>query len=262
VYSNPQVGPEFAFSATATTFTAAFRLDIDLEVDAFTGYGSIPNLDSNASLQLKIDLAPYTVAFSGTTVSAANATVRIEQHYWAPVGSSIGGVPVKTTPPGFGDYLETRYETQTVTASAENTVQVNSRGGMVQGLLVVSRAAGTRTAFTAASNVGVLYDNNAVHEGISLASWLDKTRRQRGYFGAELTTSYAPLSAGLTPGLDRGVLPIDFGAEQASVRDSWLSTRVGTLLQLKLSPGASATQLEIITRLMQVRDASAFYSRG
>jgi hypothetical protein len=43
-------------------------------------------------------------------------------------------------------------------------------------------------------------------------------------------------------------------------RDSWLSTRVGSLLQLKLTPGASATQLEIITQLMQVKDPASFYA--
>jgi hypothetical protein len=43
-------------------------------------------------------------------------------------------------------------------------------------------------------------------------------------------------------------------------RDSWLSTRVGSLLQLKLTPGASATQIELITRLAQVRDPAAFYA--
>lgn len=258
-YADPMLGPEYAFAASGTSGTATFRLDIDLEQDYNTGYGCIPNLDSNASLQLKIDVAPYTNAFTGTTPSAATLSVRIEQHYWAPVGSTVGGVPAMTQPVGFGDYVETRYETATVNASAENTIQVTNRGGLIKGIIVVSRAAGVRTALTAGSNVGLLVDNNPVDEGITLESHYDMVRRAYGYIGADLTTSYAPLTAGTLPGLDRGVVVWPFGALSGG-RDSWLVTRVGSLVQLKLTPGASATQLEIITQLAQVKDASAFYA--
>lgn len=257
-WADPMLGPEYAFSSTSTTGTAVFRLDLDFEEDYNTGYGCIPNLDSNASLQVKIDVAPYSNAFSGTTVSAATLSVRLEQHYWAPVGSTVGGVAAATQPIGFGDYVETRYETQTVTASAENTIQVTNRGGLIKGIIAVSRASGTRTAFTAGTNVGLLLDNNPIDEGITLESQQDLLRRTYGYIGTDLTTSYAPLTAGTLPGLDRGVMVWPFGALSGG-RDSWLSTRVGSLLQLKLTPGASATALEIITQLAQVKDAGSFY---
>jgi hypothetical protein len=51
-------------------------------------------------------------------------------------------------------------------------------------------------------------------------------------------------------------------AEYSGYRDSWLNTRVGSLLQFKVTPGASATTLEIVTQLMQVKDAAAFYERS
>lgn len=257
-YANPHQGPEFAFASTATVGSATFRLDLDIEQDAETGYGCIPNLDSNASLQLKIDAAVYSVAFSGTTVSAATLAVTVDQHYWAPVGASTGGVPNQTAPDGYGDYVETRYENQPATAAAENTIAVNNRGGLVKGIIAVSRAAGVRTAYSANTNVGVVYDNNAIDEGIRLEAIQDQVRRTFGYMGADIGTSYAPLGAGLPSGLDNGVLPFLFG-DLSVGRDSWLSTRVGTLLQLKLTPGASATQLELITQLAQVKDAAAFY---
>jgi len=260
-WENPHLGPEYAFASTATTGTATFRLDIDFEQDFNNGYGCIPNLDSNASLQLKIDVAASTVAFTGTTTSAATVSVRVAQYYWAPVGSSIGGVAAMTQPVGFGDYVETRLETQTVTASAENTVQVTNRGGLIKGMIAVSRAAGTRTAYTAGSNVGLLLDNNPIDEGITLEEQYDILRRTYGYIGTDLTTSYAPLTAGVLPGLDRGVQVWNFGSLSGG-RDSWLATRVGSLLQLKATPGASATTLEIITQLAQVKDAAAFYSES
>lgn len=257
-YANPHIGPEYAFSASGTAGSAIFRLDLDLEQDMNTGYGCIPNLDSNASLQLKIDVAAYTVAFAGTAPSAATVAVTVESHYWAPVGNTLGGVPVNAAPIGMGDYLETRYETQTVSAAAENTVAVTNRGGLIKGIIAVSRAAGVRTAVTAASNIGLILDNNPVDEGILLESHLDMVRRGYGFFGADLTTTYAPATPGVQVGLDRGVVIWPFHILSGG-RDSWLSTRVGSLLQLKMTPGASATQLELITQLMQVKDPAAFY---
>jgi hypothetical protein len=206
-----------------------------------------------------VDLNPYTVSFTGTTPSATNLSCRISQYYWAPVGSMVGGVAAATNPVGFGDYVETRYETQTVSASTENTVNVTNRGGLIKGIIAVSRAAGVRTAITAASNVGLLLDNNAIDEGITIEEHYDQLRRMYGYIGANLTTSYAPLTAGTLPGLDTGVNVWNFGGLSGG-RDSWLSTRVGSLLQLKLTPGASATTLELITQLAQVKDAGAFYA--
>jgi len=107
---------------------------------------------------------------------------------------------------GFGDYVETRFETQTVSASAENTVNVTNRGGLIKGIIAVSRAAGVRTAVTATSNVGLLLDNNAIDEGITLEEHYDQLRRTYGYIGTDLTTAYTPLTAGTLPGLDRDVV--------------------------------------------------------
>ena len=258
-WANPHVGSDYNYTSSTTLGTALFRLDLDFEQDYNTGYGCIPNLDSNASLQVKIDVAAYTAAWTGTTPSAQTISVRLAQYYWAPVGSTVGGVAAMTQPVGFGDYVETRYETQTVSASAENTVSVTNRGGLIKGIIAVSRAAGVRTAITAASNLGLLLDNNAIDEGIPIEEHYDMVRRTYGYIGTDLTTSYAPLSAGTLPGLDRGVVVWPFGALSGG-RDSWLATRVGSLLQFKVTPGASATSLEIVTQLAQVKDAAAFYA--
>lgn len=263
IWDDPQLGPEFAFAvAGGTTGTATFRLELDLEEDPNSGYGSIPNLDSNASLQLRIDYAQYTAAFAaGTTPSAMTLSVRVDQHYWAPVNREVNGRAAETAPVGVGDYVETRIETQTVSASTENIVNVVSRGGLIKGMLVISRAAGTRTAFTAASPVGVILDNIPIDEGILLEAHYDHIRRAYGYIGTDLTTSYAPLTAGVVPGLDRGVLPHNFGLLSGG-RDSWLPTRPGSQLQLKLTPGASATSLEIITLLAQTKNLGVFYGRS
>ena len=258
-YASPQLGPQYAYSATATTGTAFFRLDLDLEQDCETGYGSVPNLDANSTLQLKIDVNPASVAFAGT-LTAATVAVTVDSEYWAPIGNTVGGMPAETAPVGLGDFLETRLETQTVNALAENVINVNNRGGLIRGMLLVSRAAGVRTAFAPATNAGLVYDNNAIVEGLTIETHQDRVARAYGYVGAELATSYAPLSAGVLPGLDRGVHVMNFGADSGG-RDSWLTTRVGTLLQVKLTPGASATSMELITLLMQAKDGAAFYGR-
>ena len=247
-FNDPHVGSDYNYSGSGTVMSAKFRLDLELEIDPATGYGSIPNLDANASLQLKIDAAQYSVAFSGTTVSAATLTCRVEQHYWAPIPGTIDAQSVQTVPPGFGDYLELRYENQVATASAENTANLTARGGFIRGIIAVSRAAGVRTDYMAGTSVGLVYDNNPIDEGIRLESFLDGMRRDSGFIGADLTTSYAPLTPGVLPGADRGVLVWDFDAASAG-RESWLPTRPGTLLQTKFTPGASATQVEFITVL-------------
>lgn len=257
---NPHAGPEYTFNATGTSGTATFRLDLDLEIDSNTGYGSIPNLDANASLQLKVDVAPYTSAFTGGTASAASVSVRVAQYYWAVTPGSLGGQPVNTEPPGLGDYLETRYETQTVNASSENLVNLSNKGGLVSHIIAVSRNAGARTAFTANSNVGLVLDNNPINEGIRLQEHQDQMRRIYGYLGADVTTSYAPLSMPIA-GLDQGVLVWNFDALSGG-RDSWLMTKVGSLLQLRVTPGASATQLEIITVIGQIANPNVFYGRS
>lgn len=251
---NPRQSPEFS----AATTTATFRLSIDFEIDNNSGYGCIPNLDSNASLQLKVDFASSTV--SGlSTVTASTLSMRVEQEYWAPVGATQGGIPVDAAPPGAGDFREMRYETQTASPSSENLVSLTNRGGMVQGLVLVSRAAGVRTALTAASNVGVLLDNQPINEGIPLESHNNQVRRALGYTGTDVTSSAAAPTTGGVDGLDVGVLAVPFWALSGG-RNSWLNTRAGSLFQMKVTPGAAASTLEVVTGLMQVRDAASFFN--
>lgn len=254
------VGPEYAYSSTGTLSTATFRLTIDFEMDSGSGYGCIPNLDSNASLQLKIDYAPSTAAFSGVTIGASTVSVRVGQEYWAPVSNSQGGLAVDAAPVGAGDYLETRYETQPVSASSENLVTLTNRGGMVKNIILISRAAGVRTAVTATTNLGILLDNQPINEGIPIEEHYDYHRRQYGYIGTDIAaaSAFAAIAAGTLPGLDIGVVPINFDGLSAG-RQGWLNTRAGSLLQVKVTPGAAATQLEIITQLAQVKDHAAFY---
>jgi hypothetical protein len=262
-WENPMHSPEYAYSSTGTVGTATFRLDLDFEIDSFTGYGCIPNLDSNASLQVKIDAAAATAAFNGTTIGVSTLSVRLSQEYWAPVASSQGGVAVEASPPGAGDYLETRFETQTVSASSENLVTLTNRGGMIKDVIMDSRAAGVRTAITPASNLGILLDNQPINEGVPIEEHYDYTRRQFGYIGTDNPAAgvMAPLTAGTLSGLDVGVVPVSFDALSGG-RTSWLNTRAGSLFQFKITPGAAATTLEIVTRLAQVKDHTSFFNSG
>lgn len=259
-WENPFSGPEYAYSSTGTVGTATFRLTIDFEMDSNTGYGCIPNLDSNASLQLKVDYSIATTGFTGVTPGVQTLSMRVGQEYWSPVSNSQGGLSVDASPIGAGDYLETRYETQPVSASSENLVTLTNRGGLVKCLIIVSRAAGVRTAVTALSNLGILLDNQPINEGIPIEEHYDYHRRQYGYLGTDVigASTYAALAAGTQPGLDVGVVPVNFDG-LCGGRQGWLNTRAGSLLQVKITPGASATQLEIITQLAQVKDHAAFY---
>lgn len=257
--SNPHLGPEYAFSASGTSGTARFRLTLDFEVGT-DGYGCVPNLDSNSAPQLQIRVAPYTVAFTGTTPSAATVSVRVTQWYYPEPPAMLDGIPTMTQPPGAPDYLEWRYETKTVNAASENITDLTNRGGLIKGIIFVSRAAGARTDFNTTAQFGFRLDNQDIFTAVPLAEINDLNRRSYGYWGADLTTSYAPLSAGVQTGLDRGVAVLNFD-QMCRGRDGWLATRTGSLVQAIHTPGASATQLEVITGLMQARNIGAFYTR-
>lgn len=261
VYGDPQVGSEFNYAvAGGTSGVATFRLDIDLEQDPVTGYGSIPNLDSNASLQLKVSYAAASAAFGGTTPSSQSLSVTVEQHYWATVSPTLAGRPVQQEPPGAGDYVETRYENKVVSGGSENLTDITSKGGMMRGLLLISRNAGARSDWQAATNFGIVLDNYDLDAGVKIETRLDKTRRTYGFIGAQLTTSYAPLSPlGILPGLDRGVVAVNFGAESGG-RDSWLPVRPGQVFQLRHTPAAGATQLEIVALIGTAASLSTFYN--
>lgn len=260
---DPRMDPEFAYAATGTSGSAVFRLFLVLEEDSKTGYGCIPNLDSNASLQIRTNYAASTVAFTGGTASAATLQMKVIQHYWAPTARTAGGVAVASAPPGAGDYFETRYENQTVTAQAQNLQQLVNRGGLIKGILLVSRASGARVALPTSNDeiFDVRLDNQPIYEGVPLASHFYKVRKMYDLHGANETNSYTPLTGGTISGLEDGVIPVPFFKE-AGYRDGWLNTRVGSLLEVRLTPGASATQLEALTRMGVVKDAAAFMSRG
>jgi hypothetical protein len=264
-WSNPHMGPEYAYGvAGGTDGTAIFRLDLDFEQDVNTGYGCVPNLDSNASLQLRIGIAASAVAFAGGVPTAANMSVVVDQYYWAPVAGMLGGQPVNTQPVGFGDFVETRAETGIATAAAINLLTVTNRGGLIRGMVMVSRAAGARVAFGAASNVDLIVDNIPQDEGITLEAHQDMVRRAYGYVGGDIgagAAAYAPIpiTSGLVTGLDDGVMVWPFFA-LAGGRETWLNTRVGSQVQVRVTPGAAATQTEFITQLGQIRSPETFYA--
>jgi len=261
--SDPRQSSEYALSASGTSGTAVFRLRIDLEVNEDTGYGCIPNLDSNASPQLKVLFNQYSNVFTGGTPSAATISMRTTTHFWSPAAGN-SQQPVLRVPPGAGDYLQTRYETGTLSASTENVYNVQSKGGYIKGALIVSRNAGTRVAFTAGANVGTILDNQPIDDGVPLEEILADVKRFTGYTGSDAGvtgTPYTPLSAGTVAGADVGVIPVLYYS-RGPYNDGWLNTLVGSSLQHKLTPGASATGLEVITQLVQPHDFSAFFARS
>ena len=190
--------------------------------------------------------------------------MRVESDYWAPVASSLNGMTVDAQPPGVGDYLETRYETQTVAPGAENIIQFTNRGGLVKNVIMIMRRGnGTRLDNIAGSNVGILLDNQPINEGIPLESHNNNVRRLYGYNGADRAAPTV-LGPGVTSGLDGGVLVLPFHGLSGG-RDSWLNTRAGSLFQAKVTPGSTsggATMVEIITQIAQVKEAGAFYNVG
>jgi hypothetical protein len=119
-----------------------------------------------------------TVAFSGGTASAATIGMRVTQHYWAPVGKTLAGAPVEVAPPGAGDYLETRYETQTVSAVGEpcyGDEPWRSHQGHPHGV----ECGGYAYRYHCRVVVGTLLDNQPIDESVPVEEFL----RLRPAFG-------------------------------------------------------------------------------
>lgn len=263
---SPTSGPasQYTYTGSGTTGTAIFRVRIDMELDSGTTYGSIPNMDANATPLLNMDYSIYSTTWTGTTPSAASITVRVSQNYWSPTPGALQGKAVMSAPPAAGTYIENRYETATASAGSENIITTNSgKGGFLQGALIISRNAGVRTAITAASNFTVMLDNQPFQDNVPIEEWMANYRRYSGYCGNDIAQDYTSgtiFTPGTAAGAEVGVIPVIFSMWN-EWRDTWLSTRAGSLLQYKFTPGASATGVEILSRILMTDNADAFYAR-
>lgn len=255
--ASPYSDPKYVSYSTTTGTAATFYLDLPLELDAETGWGSIPALASNRSYQVVINLSPYSVITSAT---AATVSIDGVAHYWSePPAQSASGLAQETQPQGLGTISQWQLDTPPITPG-DKYVKLQNVGNFMRNIIFVLRtASGARTATDWPAVTEVYLDN----EPMFYLPSLDWQRAMRQQFGLAATALDA------ANGLDTGVFVLPFDAlvgstsgDPANSRSQYLPTLDSSQLQIRgMSFGATASTLEILSNSVIPRTSADIYSK-
>lgn len=254
---SPYSDPKYVSYSTTAGTAATFYLDIPLELDAETGWGSIPALASNRSYQLNINLSPYTVV---TAATAGSVTIDLVASYWSePPAQSASGIAQETQPQGLGTISQWQLDTPPLTPG-DKYVKLNNVGNFMRNIIFVLRnAAGARVSADWPAVSEIYLDNEPMFY-LPAADWARMMRQQFGL---------ASPAADAANGLDTGVYVLPFDAlvgslsgDPANSRSQYLPTLDSSQLQIRgMSFGAAASTLEILTNSVVPRTSADIYSK-
>lgn len=257
--SDNRMGKQFA-AAPTTVNAAHFFLQVPLEVDAGSGYGSIPALASNRSYQLNVTLASIASLFAGALPAAATITVNGTAHYWSePPAQTASGAAQATAPTGIGTVSQWQIEMPAVTPG-DKLIKSNNVGNVLRTLIFVLRtSAGVRTDADW-PDVCELYLDNEPMFYLTKNEWEDTMAKQFNFTAA---------SKDVAQGLDTGVYVIPFHAlaggvagDPSNSRSQLLPTVDASQLQIRGTQfGANASTLQILTNSIIPTDAATLYAR-
>lgn len=253
-FADNRVGRQYS----ATAPSAHFFLQIPLELDAATGYGSIPALASNRSYQLNLTLAAIASVLSGTP--GVTVTINGTAHYWSePPASTASGAVQATAPSGVGTVSQWQIEMPSVTPG-DKLIKSNNVGNVLRTLIFTLRnASGARIDADWPATAELYLDNEPMFY-FTKNEWEDCMTKWYGFDAA---------SKDVAKGLDTGVYVIPFHALAGGIagslsnsRSQLLPTIDGSQLQLRgTSFGANTSTLEIMTNSVIPTDAATLYSR-
>lgn len=254
---SPYSDPKYVSYSTTAGTAATFFLDIPLELDPETGWGSIPALASNRSYQLVINYAPYTVV---TGATAGNMTVEGVANYWSePPAQSASGLSQETQPQGLGTISQWQLDTPPV-GPGDRYVKLNNVGNFMRNIIFVLRnAAGARISADWPASAEIYLDNEPMFY-LPAADWQRFMRQNFGLVAA------APDVAN---GLDTGVyvLPFDslvgsLSGDPANSRSQYLPTLDSSQLVIRgTSFGANAAIMEVLTNSVIPKNSADVYSK-
>jgi len=258
-YSDERLTRQYVAAPTAAT-AAHFFLTVPLEIDAGSGYGSIPALASNRSYQLNVTLAAISTLFGGTLPASGNITINGIAEYWSePPASTASGAAQATAPTGVGTVSQWQIEMPAVTPG-DKLIKSNNVGNVIRTLIFVLRnAAGARVDADWPA-VSELYLDNEPMFYLTNTYWENLMVKQFGLTAA---------NKDVAQGLDTGVYVIPFHAlagglagDPANSRSQLLPTVDASQLQIRgTSFGANASTLQIITNSVIPTDAATLYAR-
>ena len=256
-FSDARLGRQFSAAAPS----AHFFLQIPLEIDASTGYGSIPALASNRSYQLSLTLAAIGTVLSGAP--GVTVTITGTAYYWSePPAVTQSGMAQTTAPLGLGTLSQWQIEMPPVTPG-DKYIKSNNTGNVIRTLIYTLRnAAGARIDVNGWPAVTELYLDNEPLLYLTANEWEDLM--QKWY-------QFTAVAKDAPSGLDTGVYVIPFHCLAGGVaggvtnsRAQLLPTLDASQLQIRgTSFGSAASTLEIITQsIVPVSSASLFSKLG
>ena len=268
-YSDPRTDPTFANFTTgsgATAGTGTFALRIPFEIDASSGFCSLPNMAANRSYNLQGLFNPLATIFATPPNGTVTVTVSAIAEYWSvPNDTNAQGQPQETAPPGNGSFHVLQIENIPINAGA-GIYQLHNVGNVIRQIIPILRTSAAGTPRETWANTPAVLEL-VLNNDLLFYNTRNNFRRvlaQTGYGAA-----YGAVGAAVdTPqGQDNGVFPyVQFLAPGSTVirhdgpRNQYLPTLDATLLQIRGTSWASAGTLQVVTSSVVPTDAAAIYA--
>lgn len=247
----------------ATGGSFSFRLRVPFEIDASSGFCSLPNMAANRSYNLQglfnSLAAIYTVAPDGT---APVVNVKGTAEYWSvPNDTNAQGDVQQTAPVGNGSFHALQVQTIPINAGS-GIYQLTNVGNVIRQIIFIYRDSdGVRSTLANWPDVSEILLNNDQLFYLTKNDWTNDLNNN-GWIGQP------SLPATASDGeLDSGVFPlIQFAAPGETVtmhdgpRNQYLPTLDATLLQIRGTAWGEAGTLEVITSSIVPKSADALYA--
>jgi hypothetical protein len=229
--TDPANSPSYT---VADTNNPAFLLRIPVEVTAWDGCGSLPNMSAAQAYKLSYTVSAASTVYSvnpGTTLPTVRVKAFIEA-WTQPTPYDLAGVPNTTQPPAMGT---TQYWTKTVVniTSGDQRVRLTRVGNLMRNVLLVFRnATPVRATTTFPDPLRVEWDGKIMHN-----------------VSRDLLRQWARERNQITP--ETGVFPLQFthdadGKAGNENRNLYWPTTQASRIELVGNFGASGT-LTILT---------------
>lgn len=266
-FSDPRTDPTFSAPTTgagATAGSATFTLRIPFELDAHTGFCSVPNLAANRSYYIQGLFNPLASVFSTPPNGVVQITITATAEYWSvPNDTNAQGDPQETAPIGNGSFSVIQSETIPITAGT-GIYQLHNVGNVIQGIVLIYRdGANVRVADANAPGVFEIVLNN----DLLFYQTRNQFKRQIATTGYGAAYGAVAAAQNTAQGQDAGVWPItqfqsngQAGIRSSDPRSQYLPTLDATLLQVRGTSWGTAGTLQVLTKSIVPTSAAALYA--
>ncbi len=263
---DPKGDPTYVATAGAgaTGGSFNFRLVLPVEHRRRDALGALNNSAANQRYLITLNIIPTfaTLYTTPPTTPAPSVTFQFYQEYWtsppATITTAQGSSQVQQSPSGLGTVAFVRYERHNeVSGGGQPQIQLNNVGDYISGLVFTLRTAANARDIADWPSEFDWWVNDFQLHALETAQWQRDLGRFYGYRNA-VETAF---------GLDNGVFPLHQLAQlfDASVNfgpaNQYLPTDATTKLQIRGSTwGASASYLEVLTRLLRPVSGAALFA--